>query len=103
MTDDGAGQEMSPAQLVRLPDEQLLERVQRQSFGFFWEGGAHESGLPGDRRPETGPGREHLAAVGGSGFAIMAIVVAVERGWITRAAALERLERMTRVLTRATR
>ena len=41
-------------------------------------------------------------AVGGSGFGIMAIIVAVERGWITREAAIERLRTMLDVLVAAT-
>ena len=42
-------------------------------------------------------------AIGGSGFGIMALIVAVERGWVTRDAALERLRRMLDALLRATR
>ena len=94
--------EMSPARLATLADDELLERVQRQTFRYFWEGGHPVSGLAPDRRPERSAEREHLAATGGSGFAIMAVVVAVERGWIARAAAIERLARMLDVLARAT-
>src|SRR5262245_38724846 len=42
-------------------------------------------------------------AIGGSGFGVMAMLVAVERGWITRDAALTRLRRMLDALLRATR
>ena len=35
---------------------------------------------------------------GGSGFGIMALIVAVERGWVARDAALERLQRMLNFL-----
>jgi hypothetical protein len=35
----------SPADLAALPDEQLLEAVQRQTFRFFWEGAHPVSGL----------------------------------------------------------
>src|ERR1017187_7966959 len=50
-------------------------------------------------------GKAHMAdlvAIGGSGFGVMALIVAVERDWVTRDAALDRLERMLDLLTRAT-
>jgi hypothetical protein len=91
-----------PAALAELPDDALLEQVQRQTFRYFWEGAHSLSALA----PDGIPGRSHhppdLVAVGGSGFGIMAILVAVERGWVAREAALDRLGRMLDVLTRAT-
>jgi hypothetical protein len=94
--------ELSPASLASLPDEELLELVQRQTFRFFWEGSDPMSGLA----PDVIPGRSHhpqdLVAIGGSGFGIMALIVAVERGWVRREAALDRLERMLELLLRAT-
>ena len=44
------GRTLSPAMLAALPDEELLEQVQRQTFRFFWEGGHPVSGLAPDRR-----------------------------------------------------
>ena len=91
---------LSPASLAALPDEELLEAVQRQTFRYFWEGAHPQSGLALDRR---GPGdhADDRAAVGGSGFGVMCVIVAAERRWITRTAALERLHRMLAVLVRA--
>ena len=87
--------------LAELPDEALLEAVQRQTFRFFWEGAHPSSGLAPDRRLRTGGGADDPVAVGGSGFGLMALVVAVERGWISRSEALERLQSMLSVLLRA--
>ncbi|HWF98670.1 MAG TPA: glucoamylase family protein [Steroidobacteraceae bacterium] len=95
-------EEMSPARLASLSDEELLERVQRQTFRFFWEAGHPVSGLVPDRRPAGKGQSADLAATGGCGFAIMALVVAVEHRWITREQALERLGAMLDVLVRAT-
>jgi hypothetical protein len=93
---------LSPADLAALPDAELLEAVQRQTFGFFWDGAHPVSGLAPDRcKINAGPA-DDLVATGGSGFAVMAIIVAVERGWVARAAALERIARMLDLLTRAT-
>ncbi|MGH8229463.1 MAG: glucoamylase family protein [Steroidobacteraceae bacterium] len=102
----------SPAALARLPDDALLEAVQRQTFRFFWEGGHPVSGLAPDRLTADnaiasgtsgvgGAGAGDLVAIGGSGFGLIAMAIAVERGWVAREAALERLERTLALLERA--
>jgi len=69
----------------------LLEEVQRRTFGYFWDFAHPVSGLARDRaRDDDDPG-DDLVSIGGSGFGVMALVVAVERGWITRRQALDRL------------
>jgi hypothetical protein len=94
-------EEMSPAKLATLADGELLERVQRQTFRFFWEAAHPVSGLAPDRRPAGKRQTEDLVAIGGSGFALMTLIVAVERGWISREQGLERLGAMLDVLARA--
>lgn len=42
--------ELAPSALLELEDEPLLERVQRQTFRFFWEGAHPVSALAPDRR-----------------------------------------------------
>lgn len=93
---------LGPAELAALPDEELLEAVQRQTFGFFWEAAHPVSGLAPDRCTTVAAPADDLVATGGSGFAAMALIVAAERGWIARAAAAERLGRMLDLLVRAT-
>ncbi|WP_352844433.1 hypothetical protein [Mesorhizobium sp. M0199] len=83
-----------PANVRELDDEALLDIVQRQTARYFWEGAHPVSGLARDRQKTTGAPANDLAAIGGSGFGIMAIIVAVERGWIDSTAALCRLQRM---------
>lgn len=82
----------------------MLEAVQRQTFRYFWEAAHPVSGLAYDRRSS----REGAAspvddpvAIGGSGFGAMALIVAAERGWIAREAAVDRLDRMLEVLLSA--
>lgn len=92
----------TPRELAALPDEELIDRVQRQTFRFFWDGAHPVSGLVPDRcttRADAHP--DAPMAIGGTGFGVMAILVACERGWITRAAAAERVGRMLDVLLRA--
>ncbi|CAH2400446.1 Beta-glucosidase [Mesorhizobium ventifaucium] len=84
------------------PDEalaELLNTVQRQTLRFFWEFGHPTSGLARERSNTT----PHVVTTGGSGFGIMAILAGVERGWIGRRAALDRLIKMVCFLGQAER
>src|SRR5262245_20977631 len=57
------------AKLAALPDDALLETVQRQTFRYFWDGAHPVSGLAFDRR--TAGKRADPDApitIGGSGF-----------------------------------
>jgi len=94
----------SPATLAQLPDEALLDAVQRQTFRYFWDGAHPGSGLALDRRTDREPSPEQRdkVALGGSGFGVMAIIVAAERGWITREAAVQRMTTILDALFRAT-
>src|SRR5690348_11364057 len=84
-----------------LGDDALLELVQRQTFRYFWDFAHPVSGLARERSHV----REHrdldTCTTGGSGFGIMAIIVAAARGWITREEAIERLATITRFLEKA--
>lgn len=97
----------SPRELAALADEDLIDAVQRQTFRYFWDGANTASGLALDRRVRAGlpspPGNEDKVALGGSGFGIMAMIVAVSRGWVTREAALARMRTMLDALLRAER
>ena len=82
-----------------LTDDELLHRVQRQTLKYFWDFAHPVSGLARERsnaRPDT-------VTSGGSGFGIMAIIVGVDRGWLARDAALERLANSLGFLKRADR
>jgi hypothetical protein len=93
-----------PSRLATLPYDALLEIVQRQTFRYFWEAAHPASGLAFDRRTSgKRAGDADPVTMGGSGFGVMALIVATERGWVTRDAALERLGRMLDLLARARR
>jgi hypothetical protein len=95
--------DLSPADLLKLDDDGLLEAVARQTFRFFWEGAEPASLMARDRSTTDKDPPDDLVAVGGTGFGVMALVVAVERGWVTRAEALSRLGHMLDILERAER
>lgn len=86
-----------PPTAGRLSDEALLDEVQRRTFRYFWDFAEPASGLARDRFG----GNDGWLVTGGSGMGAMAIVVAVERGWIGREAGCERLHLMLRFLERA--
>jgi hypothetical protein len=80
-----------------LDDAALLELVQRQTFRYFWDFAHPVSGLARDRS-NSGP---DVVTSGGSGFGVMAIIVAVKRGWISRQDGVAMLLKMSRFLEKA--
>lgn len=75
---------------------QLLVDVQQRTFQFFWQTTDTTRGLAPDRYPT--PAFASIAAIG---FALTACVVGAERGWVTRAAARERVLATLRFLDSA--
>jgi hypothetical protein len=86
-----------------LSDERLLDLVQRQTFRYFWEGAHPVSALARDRCHRRADDVDTPVATAGSGFGALAMIVACERAWVTRAQALERFAVMLDCLERATR
>ena len=70
----------------RIPDEDLLDLVQKQTFKYFWDFGHPVSGMARERNTSG-----DLVTSGGTGFGIMATIVGIDRGFITRQQGLERL------------
>jgi hypothetical protein len=103
---------IEPVGIIKgLSDDELLETIQRQTFRFFWHGAHPVGGMalersdtvlaehywdyineawdqPNFSKTKFGP---DAIAVGGTGFGIMSTIVAVERKWITREDAVDRL------------
>ena len=80
-----------------LTDAQLLDTIQYRTLQYFWEEDEPHSGLARERFHMDGKYPEndkHIITSGGSGFSIMALVVGIQRGFITRQEGMERLERM---------
>jgi len=113
---------IAPVGIIKnLTDDQLLEVVQKQTFRFFWHGAHPVSGMALERSNtvlaeyywdyineawdvpnfSTTPFGPDACAVGGTGFGIMSTIVAVERGWIGRQAAVNRLIKIADFLLHA--
>ena len=88
-----------------LSDEELLDEVQRQTFKYFWDFAHPVSGMALERSDKDAYGVEDFEIVtsGGSGFGIMAIIVGVERNFISRTEAVERLLTITDFLLKGDR
>jgi exo beta-1,2-glucooligosaccharide sophorohydrolase (non-reducing end) len=82
-----------------MTDDELLTMVQQASFRYYWEGGSPVSGMA----RENIPGNDNIVATGASGFGVMALVVGVDRGFITREQGVERMLKIARFLERADR
>jgi len=91
---------------ARLSDEELLTKVQQNTFQYFWDGAEPNSGAAPERihldnnYPQND---QHVVATGATGFGVMAILVGIERGFITRQQGFERLQKITDFLEKSDR
>lgn len=81
-----------------ITDDELLTLVQEQTFKYFWDFAHPVSGMARERSTSNA-----TVTSGGSGFGIMSIVVAIERGFITREQGIDRLETIVDFLGQADR
>jgi hypothetical protein len=86
---------------VHLSDSALLDLVQRQTFKYFWDFAHPASGLARERSNESFNYGKEVVTIGGTGFGVMAIVVATSRNWITRDTAVGHLLKMVNFLLKA--
>jgi hypothetical protein len=75
-------------------DEEMLDRVQRECLRFFWEFAHPTSFMARDRATAPDDPGNDVVTSGGTGMGVMAVVVGVERGWLEREAAVDRLCRL---------
>jgi hypothetical protein len=76
-----------------ITDNALLDKVQQQTFKYFWDYGHPVSGMARERNTSG-----DLVTTGGTGFGVMAIVTAASRGFITRADAASRVLKISNFL-----
>lgn len=95
---------MKQSQTPEPDEDSLLTLVQYQTFQYFWEGAEPTSGLARERihMDDIYPAHDkNIITSGGSGFGLMAIIVGVERGFITREQATKRFEKIVDFLEKA--
>src|ERR1700749_128168 len=97
-TDEG----IKPVGIIKnLSDSALLDVVQRQTFRYFWDFGHPVSGLARERSNRSYDYGNEVVTIGGSGFGIMAMIVATDRKWITRDQADDRMLKILKFLSKA--
>ena len=82
-----------------MTDDELLQMLQEECFRYYWDSAGSHSGMT----RENIPGDDRIVATGASGFGIMALVVGMDRGFITRAQGIERLGKIATFLEKAPR
>ncbi len=96
-----------PDPIVEVPvlsDDELLDLVQRETFKYFWDYANGDSGAARERfHPDDPSFDANTVASGGTGFGLMSILVGLERGFISRVQAVERLTQIIDFLENADR
>jgi hypothetical protein len=89
-----------------LSDTAIFDIVQKQTFNYFWDGAEPVSGLARERIHSDNIYPENDQSVitsGGGGFGVMAILVGIERGFISREDGRKRMEKIVSFLEKADR
>lgn len=92
--------------LQQVSDDSLLTLTEYRTFQYFWDGAEPNSGMARERFHVDGIYPENdmnVVTTGGTGFGVMAIVVGIERGFITREEGFERLDHIVDFLKAADR
>lgn len=82
-----------------LSDDELLTMLQEECFRYYWEGAHPVAGTS----LENIPGDDRIVATGATGFGIMALLVGVDRGFVTREQGIQRLAQILDFLEKAPR
>ena len=96
----------SSAEFKALSDDSLLTLVEYRTFQYFWDGAEPVSGMARERYhvdniyPDND---KNIITTGGSGFGLMAILVGIERGFITREEGYSRISHIVGYLRKADR
>jgi hypothetical protein len=73
----------------QLTDDELLDLVQHQTFRYFYDFAHPACGLARERNTSG-----DVVTTGGTGFGIMAMIVGMERGYITRTQGLAQMDKI---------
>lgn len=88
-----------PATTHAMSDEDLLTMLQEACFRYYWDGAHPQAGAA----LENIPGDPRVVATGATGFGIMALIVGVDRHFITRQQGVERLSQIVGFFEKAPR
>src|SRR4026208_1927717 len=84
-----------------LSDSALLDLVQKQTFRYFWDFAHPVSAMARERSNVAYNYGSEVVTTGGTGFGVMAVIVAAERKWIARDTAARFLLKMVNFLLKS--
>lgn len=102
----GFSQHAKNPERPKISDDSLMTLIQHRTFQYFWDGAEPTSGAARERfhsdniYPEND---KHIITSGGTGFGVMAILVGIERKFITREQGYVRLKKLVDWLASADR
>ncbi|MFA0962311.1 glucoamylase family protein [Roseivirga sp. BDSF3-8] len=105
-TATNSGQNPPPDTVPSLSDQELFDMVHEQTFRYFYDYAEPQSGVARERfhadnvYPQDD---KNIVTSGGGGFGVMALLVGIERGWITRQQGYQRLRQIVDFLETADR
>ena len=70
---------------LSVEDQKLIDQIQRKAFDYFWDGFDPTTGLIADSN------RRRRTSVAHSGFGLSVFCIGVDRGWVTRREAYDRV------------
>jgi len=77
----------------RVSDSALLDIIQKQTFKYFWDFGHPVSGMARERNTSG-----DVVTSGGTGFAVMSIIAAINRNFISKSQGLARIDTIVNFL-----
>jgi hypothetical protein len=89
-----------------ISDDSLMTMIEYRTFQYFWHGAEPTSGAARERFHVDNDYPEHdknVVTSGGTGFGTMAILVGIERGFITRQEGFQHLEKLVSWLEKCDR
>lgn len=87
-------------------DDEMLDYIQKVHFNYMWDGAEPTSGLACERIHLDGEYPENdqnVVTTGGSGFGIAGVLVAIDRGFVSRTDGVKRLTKIVDYLAKADR
>ena len=86
VTDEVGSEGRTSKRRAVAPQRDLIDKIERDTFQWFWDTTNPENGLVPDRWPT-----ESFSSIAAVGFGLTAYGIGAERGWVTREAAAERV------------
>lgn len=87
-----------------MTDNEILDLVQKDAIKYFWNYAEPNSKLARERYHTDDPSNDaQIVTTGGSGFGLMTILVGIERGFVPRGEAINRLQTALNFLENADR